>query len=391
MFKIIDLVESRRQDAGGDFNKGADRAAAMLLEMLHVKPDLRLIQPNELSVGELFEAFVIRKLLAEGKPVAAILSGEAVAIAEAVNTTQFPRILSRMAELNILDNYELALEGADALVTNVDIKGTFAYFQRITGKDLPELVHEGHAYEETAMGEWECVIKARKYGRLLKITKEMIMEDRTGDILQNASDFGLELGYHRQTEIFEACSMRASTIHGGGTTDIFKVNGTGYAIYADTHATVPGSGGHANDNNITSASMDSDGLSAALLKLRKVVNIHGIPLRIRASQVLVAPETEESAWKMFNFDNTPGATSQADKNIHKGRFTPFMDPDNPNTYWYMGDFPRQMRYVWAWHPTIRNVSPVEMSLTHDIVLLIQASYKGGCAAVDHRFAVRAAL
>lgn len=389
---IKSIVESRTYDAGGNWQEGCLRAANDIIEAMHPNKGLRKMNPEDLSVRDVFDVFVVENWRQQGKSVDALLSGNSVIMAEAISTSQFPRILGRASEVNILDSYLLALEGVEELVTeSTGWKGNWAFFDRLTGKELPERVFEGAAYEETQFGEVEAAIKLRKFGRIIQVTKEMVMADQTGKIVQFSKDFGQEMGYHRQTDILQCVTMTASSLHEAAANDWFRINGTAYAVYADTHATVPGSGGIANDNNFTSTAIGSSGYSTVLTALRKMQDIHGKKIRVKPTHVIVAPEQEETSKKLYIFNVEPGLTSGGqDPNIYKGMFKPVVDVDGTDGTWYMGAFNKQVIYAWAWKPGVASVAPQERALTHDIVLLIQVSYKGGPGHIDHRFAARAA-
>ena len=393
MSKIQQILESRIFDAGGKYEEGSVAAANQILEGLSVRKASRTIQSEEISIRDLFDSFVVSKLRAEGKDIGPILNGHSTAIAEAIVTSQFPRLISRMSEVTILDNYELALEGVDELVTPVEnVKNDWAYFSRITGQDLPELTYEAMAYEETILGEYEVAIKLRKYGRVLKLTKEMILADQTGKLQEQCRNFGGGMGYHRQTEILESACTRISTKHEGVAADNLRINGTSYAVYANSHAAYPGSGGEANDNILVTNALGAAGVAAAVLQLRKVKDIHGQGIMIRPTHVIVAPDQEAIGKKLYVFAVEPNLTTTTggyiDPNLFKGLYKPMVDLGGTDGTWYIGEFRKEIRYCWGWKPLIDAIVPQEQALTHDVALLIRCSYKGGCGHVDHRFVLK---
>lgn len=397
MSAIKDIIESRVYDAQGDFQEGMRRATAQILDLMPLKvpfgKTVRQLTPESISVRDLLDMFVIENYKQQGRSVDALLSGGGSrAMAEAINTSQFPRILGRMTSIMILDAYSLAMEGADRLVTeSTGHRDDYAYFGKLTGKDNPERVHEGEVYEEGGYGEYEVRIKLRKFGKIFQLTKEMILADRTGQIIEHCKDYGEQMGYHRQTDILECATTRASTIHEGDATSWLNINGTGYAVYADTHATYPGSGGQANDNNLTSTSLSASGYESALTALRAIKDINGDHIMVQPKFVIVAPAQSYTAKKLFISTVEPGLTSGGqDPNIFKGNYEPIVDNAGTAGTWYMGDFAKQIRYVWGWKPMVESTVSQEQALMRDVVMTVKASYKGGCGHIDHRYVIKAA-
>ncbi len=399
MANIRSIIESRKFDAGGNLQEGLARAAKQITEMVSLKEEGgQTLKPSDISVRELLEEFVILPAVEQAggdTHIATEIRASSMRMAESINTSQFPRMMSRMASVVLLDAYEMALEDVNELVTEDNItSGNWAYYNFLAGKESPELVYESDAYEEAGIGEHEVSIKVRKYGKVIKLTKEMILADQTGRFVQLATDFGDKMGYHRQVEILEAATMRASTLHGGAANDNLRMNGTSYALYADTHAAYPGAGAQANDNNIASGSVDAAGYAAALLLLRGMVDAHGDPIPVRPTHVLVAAADEIAARKLFQFptvitdSGTVGTVNEP--NYYKGLLKPIIDIGGTGGTFFLGEFRKQVRYVWGWKPAVETGSPQSEALSRDVVMVAKASYKGGAGNVDYRYAVKTA-
>ena len=401
------MLNSRIADAGGkydehgviqctraQFKAGAERAARQFEAILPKKSPAagRSVTPADFGIMEMLDALVLDPMRREGRyaEVSSILSGSnPQALFEAINTTQFPRLLNRMAAVTILDEYEISLENVDALVTEVpNWSQDWYHTNALTGQDSPTQTQEGSGYEETILGEYDVSIQLFKYGRLLYITREMILADATGKVLERAKSNGQYMALTRQQEILSTCTGVASTINTKAAIDNLIINNVGRALYANDHSALPGSGGETNDNLIASA-LSSAGLQTAVTALRQIKDIHGRRIKVNPTQLIHAPAQEVTAGKLFSFAVEPGlASGGIDPNIYRSKYRPVLDMEGVDGTWYLGDFAKQIRYVWGWKPEVVTGVPEALNITHDIVVVIRPSYKGGCGAVDHKFAIK---
>lgn len=391
MSVIRNIVESRIYDAKGDFNAAMRTAERQILSLMPLKGTRELL-PEDVSVRDLYDLFVIEPRKQKGQSCEGLLGGNSqstVAMVEAMGTTALPRIIGRMATIIILDEYQLALSDVEQLVTDSPgWTGDWAEFGRLTGKDKPERVHEGESYEEAGFGEFTSQIKMRKFGKIIYLTKEMILADQTGKIVDHAKNYGEAMGLHRQTDILECATMRASTLHEGGVNDWYRVNQTSYAVYADDHSAVPGSGAQTNDN-IAAVALGNAGLGTIRTQMRAMKDINGDNIVVNPRFVIVAPEQETIAEQLHDNKYQVGATTQdLPKNIWKGKYMPINDFGGTDGTFFIGDFPKQMRYAWVWKPGVETVIPQEQAVTRDVTMLIKTSYKGGVGHIDSRYVLK---
>ena len=402
------LLNSRIYDAGGkadengvitytpeQFKAGARAALKQFEALLPLKMPangVRLVDASDFGIMEMLDALVLDPMRKKRmhSEVASILGGRSAHLLyEAINTTQFPRMLNRLASVAILDGYEMALENVDALVTEVnDVKTSYYKTNLITSQDSPSLTAEGAAYEETVLGELEVDIKLRKYGRLLKITREMVLADETGKVLDQAKNNGEYMALIRQQDILGVCTGQASIVYDGASTDNFIVNGTGFDLFSNDHSAIPGQGAQANDNLIAAA-LGSAGIQTAITALREIKDIHGRRIKVMPKQLIHAAAQEFTAQKLFSFVVEPAlTTSGQDPNLFKSKYMPVLDMEGTDGTWYLGDFSKQVVYAWGWKPEVESDTNPGMKITNDIVVLIRPSFKGGAGCRDYKYAVK---
>lgn len=351
-----------------------------------------LVAEGKLGFSDINISEAFRELVLEGNDSVNI--NDARSVSEAITSSEFPRFMSRLAQPTMLQDYEHYMVNAQQLVTEIPgtVNGKHGYYTRLTGGEGLELVEEEKPYETTNFNEYEVTIENNKFGRLINLTREALLYDKTGDVWNHVRNFGFYIGQHRETMIIEAVTGQASSKTGRASTQNFVVNGTGYDIYATTHASVPGSGGYANINWFGDTALSTSGLTTALQKARDIVDINGEYINVKPRFVIVPPALEKTANDLFMqpFDpqaiNTSGTGNINLQNVYRGQYTVIVWPAlSSSTAWYLGDYPRQTYWQWNWRPRVDVTQDPSLAVNNDIVSTVKASYNGGVGSVDHRF------
>jgi hypothetical protein len=368
------------------FRQGQDKsiaeAQALTFEKISDLIEAEKVSVDNLSIGEAFDVFALA-----GKDVNL---NSAHAISEAVASSYFPKYLGRMATPKILGQYNHWVAPVERFVTEYTdpVRANYGYYQRLLGAEGPELVKESQAYETTGMSEYEVAIENFKFGRIIEITKEMLLFDKTGEVLRKLNNFGSLMGRHRMNMILEAATGMPSTATGKSANDWFRVNGTSYGIYATTHATVPGNAGYANQNWITGVALTVDGLGTVTEYFGKMVDYNGEYLDIMPTDMIVSPGNRVAAMRLNQQTQDPNAAIAGNMNPWTGAFTPLVWPrlTNNNRFW-VGEWPRQLIWQWNWMPMVETLTTMDAAATNDIVMMIKGSYNGGVGNVDNRYSM----
>jgi len=178
---ILSVVEGYRGD-GVDLKEAQRRAGLRIGDLV----ESGQIAPEKVSIAEVFQALVFMGREQE------INLESAVSVAEAISSSYFPQLLTRIATPKVLGGYQYYVAPIEELYTEIPepVNGNYGHYSRITGSEGPELVLESMAYETTGMGEYEISIRNRKFGRIIEVTREMILFDRTGSVMANLGNYG---------------------------------------------------------------------------------------------------------------------------------------------------------------------------------------------------------
>lgn len=216
MPKALNLQETRRQYE----LLGAKKTVAMIGQLLESKQ----IKPDDLSVKDLFEAFCgaeALRALSDRKSGYWTLQ-EAT---NAVDTATFSAIAGQLLITKTKEEYLAAADLSDQLVTTMTTN--LLDGEKIPGiagiGDEAEIVEEGYDYPLVGIGpEYVEAPPTKKRGFIVPLTREVIIQDRTGLLLKRASDGGRWLGVNKMKRILDVAV---------GAVNNYKRNGTATNTY----------------------------------------------------------------------------------------------------------------------------------------------------------------
>lgn len=372
MSAVREIVEAHLNNYG---DKGYKVAAEQIVGLV----EKGKIEPRNVSTRDLFNNFVLRKY-----PDLKLDGPMNQEFFEAVVSSQFPYATSRVISPVIIKQYEYALADVGRLVTEVDSKNDAEDIVGFRRKGKFERVYEGRPYEQVDRTEKRCRIKNAKFGEIISLTKEMILFDKTGELVNDAQDLGEEMGSHRHRFIIEKATDRACDATGDAVNNSLVIDGTARAMFADTHAAWDT---YANDNVDTTA-FGTAGVKAVLKLLRKMQDERGEYIGpFVVEDLLVHSDLEIDAMQLIKSTQQYDTTDRS-INPFKGKYTIVSSPFVRDVgYYYLGTFRKQTRWQWVWRPTITKLAEAsDDNFKRDIVLQIKASYYGGCGATDYRYA-----
>lgn len=346
---LRDIIESQGED--------------MAVEVIHNLLESKKVQPEDFSIREMWEA------CHPSKP------GQATDISEAIVSSAFPKLTGELINSRLIAAYNAVPSIGDQLVTTVPSNVQVETIAGITDVETPEEVGEGQEYNSSTIAEKFVTAQNVKYGRMIDITEETIMFDKTGQILRRAQVIGQKAAQYKERLILRGVQDL--------DTSVYRPSGTPTAFYASGHG-----------NLITSNSFGESGLEEVIkvAQLQKsdaigTIDDDYIFIDINNMQVLVPVQLWVEAWQMAMSTQTPESNENA-MNFFKGRFDPLSSPyvsKESATTWYAGMFKEDFWWLEVWPLQVLTQRPGhEDEFKRDIKARHKVRFYGTCAAVDYR-------
>lgn len=355
---------------------------------------------REFSIRQLFEAFV-----EDGMEIVNSWSGrrrgtrDGVRLVEAgVDTSQFANITGQIVFNRILEVWNDPTFIGDRLMQTIP---TEFNGEKIAGigriGDEAESIGESEAYPMAGVGEeWIETPETTKRGFIVPTTKEAIFFDRTGVIMQRATEVATWLRVNKEKRQLD-CAL--------GITSSYKRNGSAaIATYGDN------SGTHDWDNLAASnALQDWTDVENALLLFDDITDPNtGEPVVCNPNQVVVPSALSFtgrrilSATEIREVSNTNTTTLSGnplggDRSGLAGSGQSFELLSNQYvkartssaTTWFIGDFDAAFAYMENWPiQSVAAPSNSEAEFTHDVVHREKVSERGVCAVLEPRKVVK---
>ncbi len=239
-------------------------------------------------------------------------------------------------------------------------------------------VNEGDPYPIAGTGEdyIETPVTTKR-GQIVPVTREAIIADRTGLLLQRCSDVGLALGITQEEDATDCL------IDENRTTHRYKWLGTSYATYQTSSPW--------DNTTATNVLLDWTSINNAEQTLNEILDPWtGKPVLMLAKDIVVTKQLEHTAQMILKATNVKRgyfATSTtvnnlmdspstlSDYNLISSRWLAFRMATD--TTWYFGDVARALAYMQVWPTEVTQAPPnSQEEFTRDIVLQYKASRKG---------------
>lgn len=367
---------------------GADKRAAWLAAAQEIDNVCRSgqVDPASFSIRGVFEETVGN--------ASDYRSASPEYISEALHSSAFPIITNTIINNVLMPPYQVEVGPAMQLVSERDaVKTGSENVAGLTAEDGPTRRREAMAYEEDSFGQKFVTIDKSDFGRMISISRETIIDDRTGEVIDRARSIGRKAGQHQAIQIIQTVEVLPRTALGEATSRAFVYNGTALTqsqFYATTHATVADK--LVNANTVTNA-LDSAGLKAALTLFGDMVDEDGDKVTVTPKILLVPYALQVDAWEltksMLRADSAENAKNFWGPEGGLG-LTPLASSHlSTSYYWYMGDFPAQLLWLWVWRPeTATQGVGSDLAFSNQIVMRIRYAYNGGVGHLDYRHIVR---
>ncbi len=377
---LRDLMESCIVDAGNDRKEGQRILSDKIIEAV----DDNSLNIDNIDLQEVFNAMC--------NPQNTLDKNSSVAIQEAVSSSAFPYITGKLINKKIIPAYTLATAPVRELVTEIPIKRKNEDMAGFIDVELPDEVFEGMPYLEDSLGEKQVKIQANKTGRIISLTKEMVLFDQTNQMMTRANAITEKMAYEEYATILQRCTDVAVTRGGYATQTALVYDGTARASYSSDHSSWD-DGANANDN-LDTTTLGTEGMRAAMTLLRKLKDNAGEYISTQPTHMIVPANKEWLAKELLSSDLQFDSAQNA-RNLFKGSLKLIVSPildDTSSYYWYIGDFKKDMVLGRVWPLKIETqTSTSESAFNSDIIYRVKASNYFGVNAIDyrHRVAVQA--
>jgi len=338
------------------------------------------LAPEKLSVKEAFEALVL-----ESNPHIDIAMSSVQDIREAMMSSSFPVITQELINGTFMREYELATADVRRLVTERTSNRPVETYAGTTPGERGSYTEEGAPYSEISIGEKYITIPNFKFGKGVSMTREMVIFDQTGMLVQRAKQNGQFLGNQLASFIcYRLTDTSWSEVDLSGTSQALVINGTRRAMYAADHSSWDG---YANDN-LVSAALPS-------ISVVKGMRQHALGMRDEKGESIVTSLPYAFAHDLMGDDleqffvGQEYDTNSAERNvnIYRNKIGIVTSPFFPSTTeWFMGNPAQQTVLQWVWQP--RTVTDDLGDPQRDIIGSWWSSMMLGIGSEDYRFVIK---
>jgi len=390
--EVVSLIESHVQNAGGNKRVAYENVGKQLYE--NIKSGK--VRARSLSFRTLLEACLKEAGYTE-VPWGESRS-DAAELREAIGASSFPNITKYIIYSEIMPPYEVRKEELSSLFSEgVSSRSDIERIAGFTSAEGVELVTPQGTVQYTDFHEKYAEVRLDKFQRAIGLSKEAIYNDNTGQLIDRAASLGNKWSEQFEQMLIQTVEMRPrSLLKDESTSNLYcaKFNGTmvtNAIFYADTHISYAYMGSQVNDNLQTTA-LSTTGLEAALLLFASMKDESGDYIGVIPKTLLVHPNKLMTAWQLTKSPGQYDTANNASNPWGPGGMKLFNVVSsvyiNTNTYWYLGDFKRQVKVLfWEQSNVITQGKESDQSFSNDIVMAWKFSVGCGAAHSDYRFVV----
>jgi len=342
------------------------------------------VKPQDVSILTLAEGFLGEDVVREWRQT----RGGFVSLAEAgdpVSLRAFSNTIGGIVMSAVESGYRRPGFIGDQLVSVVPSRNRYdriAFPGDFEGTNTD--INEGEELPSVGFGErYVDTPDTTKKGAWLGVTKEMILADDSGKVVEHAGMIGEYVGELREIKILQAVL---------GITNTYKENGTSYNTYLTSGAWV---------NSSSNVLVDRTQIETAEIALQNILNpVSGKPIMSMPDTIIVpgaknitAKSLVASAEIETRTNTQTNVVRSANPNSHyAGRV--FTSPwivkllvdsgvsaSNAANYWYLGESRRAFHYHENWALQVRPIGP---DPTREVELRFAASERGACAVREPR-------
>lgn len=272
----------------------------------------------------------------------------------AITASVFPLLIGNLVISAMNERYNSLETIGQELVTEIEDSSRVTTIASVHSLDKNvEEVKETEDFPEIGGTEEEVEIRHKRNGRILRITAEMIEENRIADIVERvnalseiSSDWIEEQTLKRVTD-YDGSKSSASEPY------VYRPNGTGTSLFSAT-ANTPGTRAPSGTQVQSNAFVDETDMEAVRTLLNSMLNNRGKRIDIPYSErILACPDAIVGAvMKVFNSEYVPGVENEISNWGPRGMWRPARVVSSPKlddlsaSAWYYGAPKRQFRRKW---------------------------------------------
>lgn len=353
---------------------------------------------ENMSLRELFEAFVGREALDSLRPRRRAGGVTRYESAEGVSTAAFSNIIGQVTYASIMEKYEDPDFIRSELATTHP--ATTAHREMKPGitrlGDKSKKVGEMEQYPIVGLGsEYITIPEKIKDGFIVPLSKEAVWEDKTGVLLERAREVAHWMGVKMEKEAIDNAI---------GTTETYSRNGgPEQATYANTHTQ-----GDFDNLSASTALTDETSVNTVYNLFDDITDpATGEPVMVARNASMLIPTALYHTWlRIYGATSVEFGTRSATVPITASASALQMDRrrsvapapltnawvkarTGSATTWFMGDFKKAFGYAEAWPLEAEEMGPnSDARFNRDIVAAFKISRMGTYYAMDPRYAIK---
>lgn len=347
--------------------------------------EARAYRPQDFRIRELFEAFVEggREIVDSWNPRHGGGQSGVMLTEAAVDTATFSNITGQIMYSVLMDAFDDPALIGDQLVTTVP---TQFNGEKIPGigriGDEAEEIEENDEYPLVGLNEdWIETPETVKRGFIVPVTKEALFFDRTGVLVQHASEVSTWLAVNKEKRILDLVL---------GVTNSYKWKGTNYDTYqaSTPWINVKGSNALADWTDIEAAELLFDALTDPNT---------GEPIMVMPNTIIVPSALKHTARRFLSATEVRHGSDPvviSGNPITAGQYAVLTNQyvkarTGSASTWFIGEPKRAFAYMENW-PATTAQAPLnsEVEFTRDIALRYKISERGTPAVKEPRRMVK---
>lgn len=271
---------------------------------------------------------------------------------EADVSSAFPQLLRAGVLTVAARGYQMEETTFEHIAKVVPSKLDTELYAPTHGLGFPNIVPQGQLYPETGAATLNLSLKNYKYGNMYPVSKELLMNDQTGQIQEGAGKLGGYLKVLTEVLVYGKIASVNSMSYGGYNVPKSETQPSNEANWPWTLASAPFIGGGFNKPaSFTLPSVTA--FQAANVALMNQKNLQGLKMGIVPDTIVHGPQLAFTVATLLNSQYYPVGASTAGVvggafsiNPIKGLYSPISSPfvfkqdgtvDGTSTAWYVTD------------------------------------------------------
>jgi len=302
----------------------------------------------------------------------------------ALDSTMFPKATGNLILNKVIDAYNSPGYISDELVENMPSNLKSETIVGFTATQGPLTVLEGEPYKESSMGEKYVTTATEKKGRIISLTEEDVIFDKTGQLMMRARGIGEMTRQAKEIAVLKGVV--------GTDANVFRPSGAATTLYASGNTNLKTSNAFADWSSIDAALQ----YHAATMKDDRQGET-AQPVLWLPNTILCGPELITTVRRVVGATEVRAVSNTNNTTISANPFGNYRTLSTTLWSalgltagdWFIGDFKRQ----FIWHEiypiqTFAQGATSESAFEKDVVARFKVRYYGGIAAIDTKYVVK---